>query len=76
MTEEQARAVVDMMVDDGYEAEVYEKYSGRGTYGSTCAGIVTNESVVLVGYYAAKAELEPDDLPTRLDSMGRDAIVY
>jgi hypothetical protein len=81
MNIDQAREIVEMLDCTGnYDSSVYENYSGRGMYGDTCIGIVTNASPILVGYYAAKLEndleMEDDQLPIRSDNMGKDIIYY
>ena len=75
MTFDEAEGIVDLMVDEGYEAEVRAEYSGRGMYGKTVVGIVADD-IVLIGYFAAKAGVEIDDLPRRQDSMGTSIVVY
>lgn len=81
---------VTMLEDLGHEASVYEKYSGRGMYGATCEGIMTDASGILVGFCicdSAKSwgedsgqEFDDDSLvdilPTRMDNMGMDFIYY
>ena len=76
MTEEQAEEIVELMHDDGYQAEVYRSYSGRGMFGDTCTGIVT-DNPALIGYYAAKTgSMLAKDIPTRRDNMGLGIIIY
>lgn len=75
MTLEQAEAIVEAMEEDGAKASVYPDYSGRGMFGKTCVGIVT-DSPELVGYAAAEAGVPKRDLPRRRDSMGLDVILY
>jgi hypothetical protein len=75
MTLEQATKIVEAIENDGGSASVYEEYSGRGMFGRTCVGIVT-DSPESVGYAAAEVGVPKKDLPTRRDSMGRDLILY
>jgi len=75
MTLEQAEAIVERMEDEGASARVYRDYSGRGMFGKTCVGIVT-DSPELVGFCAAEAGVPKRDLPRRRDSLGFDTILY
>lgn len=81
------RSAVESMQNAGHEASLYEDYSGRGMYGATCPGIVTNKSGVVVGFYIAEAiadeygpeaiyDFDESVLPQRTDSMGLDTIYY
>lgn len=72
---EEAEQIVEAMQNDGYDASVYEDYSGRGMFGETCVGIVT-DCPTLVGFYCGKAGLDVESVPERQDSMGFDVIVY
>lgn len=51
--------------------QVYAEYSGRGMYGRTCFGVVCADEVECIEA-AAKIGLRG----AKVDSMGRDAIVY
>ena len=81
MDKDQAEKIVSTLKDEGYEAYVAEDYSGRGMYGSTCTGIVTDAPAIVVGYTMAGGFSEDDhihheQLPGRVDSMGLDTIYY
>lgn len=77
-------AAADILRESGYEAEVREDYSGRGMYGRTCCGIITNASGPMVGYSITCAMsdlgIDPFDwvdlIPKRWDSMGLQSIYY
>ena len=75
MTLEQAKKIVEILKDEGIEAEVYEDYSGRFMYGQTCPGIVCDDPVA-VGFAAAKADVTGRDRPKRQDQLGKSLIVY
>lgn len=51
-------AAVRLLQDDGYEAELCADYSGRGMYGDTTAGIVTDTDIGRVNQYVRLATLE------------------
>ena len=70
-----AKSIVDLLNDNGGEAEVHEEYSGRGMYGTSTAGIY-GSNPVWIGWAAGVLGLEEDDLPYRQDSLGLDIIVY
>ena len=80
MTLDQAQKVVEYLEDNcmAYRPSVYEDYSGRGMYGRTVAAIsVDYESeVAYIGYAFGALDFDPDDIPTRTDSMGRSIIIY
>lgn len=82
MTLEQAEQIVEEVQNEGYSAEVCEGYSGRGMYGKTCVGIST-DSPLMVAFCAGRIIGEDEDgewgdfkLPTRMDSLGFDTIIY
>jgi hypothetical protein len=73
------------------EVEVREDYSGRGMYGREVVAFVSEASAASVGValgFAAgvaferaeargdDADFDFDDLPTRVDSMGRGTVIY
>lgn len=62
-----AQDLVDILQGEGYEAELYENYSGRGMYGKTTTGVTTD---------ASPATIEAMDIGCRMDSMGLDFIYY
>jgi hypothetical protein len=75
-------AAADKLSGMGYESEVDECYSGRGMYGKSCVGIITDASGATVGAAVQLAATEqdvPDPMslvPRRSDSMGRKTIYY
>ena len=75
-----AEAVVELLEEAGHEARVYENYSGRGMYNTTCIGIVTDAPPILVGYYFGRAHIDSnydeEDLPLRADNLGLSKIYY
>jgi hypothetical protein len=73
---ETADRIADELHDKGYDAEVREDYSGRGMHGETCVGIVTDAPSILIGWLMCNDGVDIDDLPTRVDSMGRSTIYY
>jgi len=93
VTRQDVQDLVDRMYDHGVfgEIDIRWDYSGRGMYGKTCVGFVTDVSPVLFGYTMgqAMAEMndqrrfmdqsptwEENDVPRRADSMGRSTIYY
>lgn len=75
MTLEQAEAIVEALEREGASASVYPDYSGRGMFGKTCVGIVT-DSPALVGFVVAELGFPKDALPRRRDSLGLETILY
>lgn len=82
MKQEDAEALVNVIEGLGYKAEVYDDYSGRGMFGRTTAGVVTDMSKALVE--GAVEEMVEEDtlddaepfLGLNQDSMGLDIILY
>lgn len=77
--------VVEKLQEAGHEASFYPDYSGRGMYGSTCPGIVTDAGAAMVGFLIACVcagdedtwlEDHTDLVPTRWDNMGLSMIFY
>jgi len=76
MTLEQAEAIVELLESEtDATAEVQIGYSGRGMFGKTCVGIVTDDPTA-VGWAAGRIGMGYDEIPSRRDSMGMDTIVY
>lgn len=78
-----AEYLVEFLESDGYEAEIYKNYSGRGMYGSTCVGIVTNAPGVAIGEAMGEYNRERSDFsepriksPAHTDNMGLSTIYY
>ena len=83
-----ARAHLEVIAQiDGIE--IYDAYSGRGMYGRTCFGIVTDDPISaviqLTRTLMETCDIDPDDTVDLLDalsegacqdSMGLQAIVY
>lgn len=77
MTLEQAQLLCETLEGEGYDAVVYENYSGRGMYGSTVTGIVASANIAMaIGWYARELDINVEDLPRRTDSMGFQTIYY
>lgn len=88
MDKELAEKLVEMLNNEGDEAEVYEGYSGRGMYGKTTTGVVCDGLGLLLTICICRAdELVVNDAenypspmfsPTEFstDSMGQDTIIY
>lgn len=67
MQTNEAYDLMDKLMEAGYEAELYENYSGRGMYGNTTTGVTSNVnplSAVALG------------IKVRHDNMGLDYIYY
>jgi hypothetical protein len=82
-----AEKLVEVLNNEGHEAEVHEGYSGRGMYGKTTYGVVCNSIGTLLSIVICHADsfcvdeeawpmayFQPEDFST--DSMGRDTIIY
>ena len=66
-----ATEMVDILQSEGYEAELYYDYSGRGMYGNTTTGVTTDARPNTM------AEMEAlEEWDFRSDSMGLDYIYY
>jgi hypothetical protein len=84
------KKIVELIVNFGYDAYLYDDYSGRGMYGRTVPAIVTSISPVLMGAYAMLAASDllsydgideifdeiVDILPKSQDNMGLSMIYY
>lgn len=72
-----AERLVQEMEKEGYDVLLYPQYSGRGMYGSTTAGIVADQHVVMhLGWYASYLGIPVEELPMRVDNMGNQMIYY
>jgi hypothetical protein len=84
MDKKLAEQLVDMLNEEGDEAEVYEGYSGRGMYGNSTTGVTCNSLGTLLSIVISRAnELVNNDgdpiyetTEFSTDSMGRDTIIY
>jgi hypothetical protein len=66
----------DFLHDRGYEADLYDDYSGRSMYGSETTGVTTDarpSDMDEMEEAMEEAEIEP---PFRKDNMGMDYIYY
>jgi len=81
------QAACEILESAGHRASVYENYSGRGMYGDTCTGIVSDCAGPLIGWAICEAwwathTVSEDGpcprkfIPRRSDSMGRETIFY
>ena len=87
MEKELAEKLVELLNDEGDEAEVYEGYSGRGMYGKSTTGVTCSSLALLLAVVINRADEfceekegwpEPKFSTTEFsyDSMGRDTIIY
>jgi hypothetical protein len=85
VTEGEAKKVVEILEEEGYEASVYEGYSGRGMYGKETWGVSTDASPesaeqtvneVMIQEAEENDEDEPEQLEFRYDSLGKRFILY
>jgi hypothetical protein len=78
VTREQLDSLVSLL--DLEDEDVREDYSGRGMYGDTCLGFVTDKSDVRIGIAFAEVFGFDDawdlSVNVRTDAMGRSSIVY
>jgi len=69
-------------IAEAVDGKTYANYSGRGMYGSTCAGIVLDDSKMLQLGMAITDLVQDESLVNRLvggystDSLGYQTIVY
>lgn len=69
--ETKSRRIDSLLCSVNCEASLYENYSGRSMYGKKCVGITTNNPTMIIEQ-AAQFGI----LGAKLDSMGKDSIVY
>lgn len=72
----EAIELVEFLESEGYDAELYEDYSGRGMYGNTTTGVTTDarpQSMEAMEEAMEEAEIDPS---FRKDNMGLDYIYY
>lgn len=65
------KVVLDLR-SEGFKASLREDYSGRGMFGASCVGIVTDEPMEAI---VRAASFGLKDKPTT-DDMGKQTIVY
>ena len=53
------------------DGDMHQNYSGRGMYGETCLGIVTDDPTACMEYAAQRGITG-----AKMDNMGRQYIVY
>ena len=70
-----AKELVKILQDKGWEAELYENYSGRGMYGKTTTGVTTDARPNTMDALSEQGG-ELEDWDYRTDSMGLDYIYY
>jgi hypothetical protein len=77
MNQEDATVLASVIQNMGYQAEVYDDYSGRGMFGGTTAGVVTDMSKELAESAAEDMLDDPEPFQDlRQDSMGLSLILY
>lgn len=91
MTEIKVDVMVEVIQEYGYTARIYEDYSGRGMYGSTTIGVVTELRPLEMKQLLWAAHIEDEDFFSdeqkealraladggyRTDNMGLDYIYY
>lgn len=77
MNLETAEKIIEYIADNFYtlDVEIYEDYSGRGMFGETCVGFVT-DTPWAIWYACGALEIPEADIPTCMDSMGLSTIIY
>ena len=79
MDKEIAKVIVKACHANGYEAEIYEGYSGRGMYGKETTGVTANSKSELIESIINDSELF-DGLSfvggLRHDSLGLGIVIY
>ncbi len=68
--------LVNFLEAKGYDAELYEDYSGRGMYGNTTTGVTTDASPNSMENLEEDMEEAEIDPSFRRDNMGLDYIYY
>jgi len=85
MKRELAEAIVEALNESGFEAELYEDYSGRGMYGRTCTGVSLEGDIAdaLEAVISCADKFVDEDLDPRFsvgtihsDSLGCGTIIY
>jgi len=73
---EQAESMVEFLQNEGYEAELYKGYSGRGMFGKTTTGVTTDARPATME--ALEDDMEEYDIESGYasDNMGLDYIYY
>jgi len=74
---DEALQLIEFLGDEGYDAKLYEDYSGRAMYGNVTTGVTT--AMRPVEMEEAEDRLENDyeiDHSFRFDNMGLDYIYY
>jgi len=73
---EQAQKLMNFLQDNGYEANLYENYSGRYMYGRTTTGVTTDANPGAIEYMEEDMKNADIDSDFSRDSMGLDYIYY
>lgn len=78
MDKKVAEAIVDACYNQGYDADIYEGYSGRFMYGKETTGVTVDSISVVVQSVINESELFEDLNINELrnDSMGLGIIIY
>lgn len=80
-----AEVLCQIMSDEGEDAHIYEKYSGRKMYNKTTTGIVVDNVIMLTTRIIAHADQLVDEngeplfaeiADLRQDNLGTQMIVY
>ncbi len=66
----------DFLQEEGYEADLYDDYSGRGMYGNETTGVTTDASPAAMEEMKEQMEEVEIDPFFCKDSMGLDYIYY
>ncbi len=72
MKSDKAVTLMNALMDEGYEAEIRDDYSGRGMYGAETHAVTSEASPATVTHVCGANNL-PDP---RKDNMGMDYVYY
>ena len=78
MERERAEQIVEVLLENGVEASLYEDYSGRGMYGKTTTGIKcdSRDDVLYAAGIADQREGAGWDPDLAVDRLGHGYIIY
>jgi hypothetical protein len=76
MQMQDAVELMNFLENQGFDAKLYEDYSGRGMYGNTTTGVTTDASPGEMEFMEEEMEEAEIDPAFRKDSMGLDYIYY
>lgn len=77
MTQQQADTLLQILTEDGYEADIYSDYSGRFMFGDTTIGVAVHDSYL--DYHQLRVQIEevdPDFPYINIDQLGVGYILY